>query len=167
MDMIRIGILVNTHGIRGEMKVMSTTDSPEERFVKGMKAYIESGRELIPVEIQYAKSASKGIIVKFKQFSNINDIEKYKGCNLMAALEDLPELEEDEAYFFELEGCDVYTESKEYIGEVSEVLETPAHAILRVKTEDKDVLIPFVDAFITDFDRDEKRLYVHVVEGLL
>lgn len=166
MEMVRIGILVNTHGIRGEMKVMTTTDSVEERFVKNMPVYIETPTKNLLVHIQYVKYTAKGLIVKFQEYSNINDIECYKGCNLLASIEDLPELEENEAYYFELEGCKVVDEQNEYIGEVSEVLETQAHAILRVQTDDKDVLIPFVDAFIIDFDRDEDKIIVRLLEGM-
>lgn len=166
MEMVRIGILVNTHGIRGDMKVMTTTDSVEDRFVKGMPVYIETSSQNILVHIQYVKYTAKGLIVKFQEYNNINDIECYKGCNLLAALSDLPELEENEAYYFELEGAHVYTEDDEYLGDVSEVLETAAHAILRVEGEEGDVLIPFVDAFIKDFDRDEQKIIVTLLEGM-
>ena len=166
MEFVRIGILVNTHGIRGEMKVLTTTDSVEDRFVKNMPVYIETTSQKLLVHIQYVKYTAKGLIVKFKEYNNINDIECYKGLNLLANVEDLPELEDDEAYYFELEGCQVYDEQDEYIGEVSEVLETQAHAILRVKTDDKDVLIPFVDAFILDFIREEDKIVVRLLEGM-
>lgn len=165
MEYVRIGVLVNTHGIRGDMKVMTTTDSVEERFVKNMPVYIETASQKLLVHIQYVKYTAKGLIVKFKEYNHINDIECYKGCNLLANVNDLPELEENEAYYFELEGAHVYSQDGEYLGDVAEVLETAAHAILRVQGEE-EVLIPFVDAFIKDFDRDEQKIIVTLLEGM-
>lgn len=166
MEMVRIGILNNTHGIKGEMKVIPTTDSIEERFVKNMPMYIETSKENILVHLQYVKYSNKGLIVKFQEYHNINDIECYKGSNLLMDVADLPELEDDEAYYYELEGSKVYDIHDEYIGEVIEVFDTLAHTIIRVKNNDEEVLIPFVEAFIKDFNREDSTIIVSLLEGM-
>lgn len=164
---IEIGKIVNTHGIKGELKVYSTTDFEEERFAKGCKVNLHYGKEMLEMEVATYRTHKGFVLVSFKGLQDINLVEKYKGCQLSVDSESLPELEEDEVYFYQLVGCKVM-ENDDVIGEVSEILETEAHDILRVKREnDKDVLIPYVDTFIEDVDTDENIIYVHLIEGML
>ena len=108
------------------------------------------------------------LLIAFKDLLNINLVERYKGCVLSIDAEDLSELDEDEAYFFQLVGCQVVDEKGEQLGEVCEIIETAAHDTLRVKmSSQKDLLIPYVDAFILEVDLDEKRIVVRLIEGML
>lgn len=167
MDEIKVGILVNTHGLRGEVKIKPTTDFADIRFSKGKTVYVQYQNQSIPVEIQYAKWVKQLLIVKFKNFDNINLVECWKGSSITVLKEDLHELEDDEAYFFELMNCKVYDINNEYLGNVVEVVETNANACLRVKNDEREFLVPYVNAFIKSFDKENKKIVIELMEGLL
>lgn len=167
MERIKIGVLVNTHGLKGEVKIKPMTDFPEQRFQKQAIIYILYQNEWIAVKIKSVREHKGMLLVVFENYEDINLVEQWKGSTLYVAKEQLHELEEDEAYFFELKGCDVKDENEEVLGKVVEVLDTPAHAILRVKTDDTTFLVPFVHAFIKSFDRSKKEIVIHKMEGLL
>ena len=161
---LSIGKIVNTHGIRGELKVIPNTDFLEERFSKGNEVFVHYGKETICFEIDSFRIHKGCVLVTFKDHHNINDVEKYKGLELLIEVDGS---EDDDFYYYELKGCQVYYHD-ELLGEVSEILETQAHEILRISCENKkDILIPYVDRFILNVDIDEKRIDVDVIEGML
>ena len=81
-DLLRVGVITSTHGIRGEVKVFPTTDNPE-RFKKLKDCIISAKRENINVTVQSVKFFKQYVIVKFKEFDNINDIEQYVKCDIL------------------------------------------------------------------------------------
>ncbi|MCF0115554.1 MAG: ribosome maturation factor RimM [Erysipelotrichaceae bacterium] len=167
MDYIKIGTLVNTFGLKGEVKILSCTDFEEERFEEGNTVYVENNGTYLPFVVESYRNHKGNPLVSFKDYQDINLIEKYKGCDIYFNMDDIPELE-DGYYFFELKGLKVYDEENHYIGEVIEVEETGANNNLRIlKEEGNSVLVPFVEPFIVDVDLDEEKIMIHVIEGLL
>lgn len=164
MEKIKIGIIVNTHGLKGELKVKSFSDFNEIRFQKGNYLFIEYRGEMIEVEVITYREHKGMVLITLKGLEDINLVEKYRECNIFINKEDLHDLEEDEVYFFDLMGCEVYLEDGELLGEVEDVLETGANAVLRVN---KKILIPYVDAFIKDANIEEKKIVIYKVDGLL
>lgn len=165
---IEIGKIINTHGIKGELKIISSTDFEEERFAVGNTVNIQFGKELVPMEVASFRRHKGCLLVAFKDLLNINFVEKYKGCVISVDSDELQELDEDEVYFYQLLDCQVVDEEENELGKVVEIIETLAHDTLRVRNaEGKEVLIPYVDAFIVDADIDLKKIVVHVIEGLL
>ena len=125
---------------------------------------IQFGREPLTFEIDSVRAHKGCLLVTFKGYHNINDVEKYKGLDLLIEVDGSDDCD---YYYYELEGCKVYHKD-EYIGVVSEILETDAHEILRIKREgSSDALIPYVERFIVDVDVDEKRIDIDVIEGML
>lgn len=167
MSEINIGILVNTHGLRGEVKVKPTTDFVDIRFAKGKHLHVQFQGKLVDVCVESVKWAKQLLIVKFQDYDDINQVEAWKGSKLSISEDQLHELAEDEAYFFELQGCQVYDQDDTYLGDVSEVLETNANAVLRVNKDEQEFLVPYVKAFIREFNRDEKRIVINMMDGLL
>lgn len=165
MKQIKIGALVNTHGLKGEVKVKPLTDFPDIRFAKGNTINVQYKDTLIPVKIKNVRDQKGMLLICFEGYNDINQVEAWKGSALSVKEEQLHELEEDEAYFFELMNCEVVDEQKHLLGIVSEVIETGANAVLRVNG-DREYLIPYVKAFVTDFDRENKKISVKLVEGL-
>ena len=110
MNYFNVGKIVNTQGLQGELRVLSVTDFSEERFKKGSKLSIfdDKNQFVMEVEIASHRKQKNFDIVKFKGLYHINDVEKYKGCSLKVAEEDLADLEEDEFYYHEIIGLDVY-----------------------------------------------------------
>lgn len=162
---VNIGKIINTHGIRGELKIYPTSDNADERFMPGETVYLTFNKKEVSFEIESVRVHKGVLLVVFKDHHDINLVEKYKGCILYVEADH--EEDEDDFYYFELIGCKVF-ENDQLIGEVTEILETQAHEILRVKRENNaDVLIPYVDEFIMDVDVDEKVITVQLIEGML
>ena len=167
-DLLRVGVIANTHGIKGEVKVFPTTDDPQ-RFKVLKQAIIDNGREKVDVEIQSVRFFKNMVIVKFKGIDNINDVEKYKGKDLLVTRENAVPLEEDEYYIADLIDLDVFDEDGNKLGVVYDVLQTGANDVYVVKNEStgKEVLLPGIDECILDINLEEKKILVHIMEGLL
>ncbi len=166
MDFLEVGKIINTHGLRGEVKIATWTDYPED-FEEIGKVYIKTktGNEVLNItNVKYQKN---NIIVKFKEISHINDAEKYKGLVVCADREDLPELEEGAHYIADLIGLEVVDEDGEVLGKLVDVFNTGANDIYDVKREDKrNLLLPVIDEVVKDIDLHTGKITVHVMEGL-
>ena len=166
MEYVLIGKILNTFGIRGELKVDAYTDFIEERFKKDSTVYI--GEEHLPFVMKNYREHKGFLLVSFKDIDDINLVEKYKGMMLYKAKNDIHKLKQGEYYFSDLKDLDVYVEG-EKIGKVLRVEEGIASNHLRIlKQEDgKEYLVPFLPVFIKKVDLDEKRIDVIAMEGLL
>ena len=167
MEYISIGKIVNTHGLKGTLKIKSFTDFKEDRYKIGNLLYISFKEEIIPVTVANFKTVKNLDNLTFKEFNDINMVEKYKGSFLMFNKEDALELALDEFYYDELIGMEVYNEDQ-LIGKCIDVRELPQGEILVVKRDSKkDALIPFRKEFVKDVDKDLKRINLISWEGLL
>ena len=166
-DLLRVGVIANTHGIRGEVKVFPTTDE-KERFKDLKKVILDMGKEQKVLEIQSVRFFKNLVILKFKGIDNINDIEMYKGKDLLVTREGAVPLEEGEYFIADLLDLDVYSDEDEKIGVLYDVMQTGANDVYVVKTEEgKEILLPAIDECILDIDLEESRMTVHIMEGLL
>ncbi|MDP4097569.1 ribosome maturation factor RimM [Paenibacillus sp. P96] len=165
-----VGKIVNTHGIRGELKILTSTDFPEDRFAKDGELLIipEKGGAPIPVTVEQARFQKNLVIVKFKEYGNINDVEKYKGSMLKVTEERLGELEDDEYYYHEIIGCIAFTEDGEELGEIKEILSPGANDVWVVKLKTgKELLLPYIEEVVLSVDVQNKKVTVRLMEGLL
>lgn len=166
MRKIKIGQIVRPFGLKGEVKIKLFTDFPEDRFTVGMPLSLSSGKEDIGVVVASFRMHQGFALVSFEGKPKIEDIEVYRNFEVSIDEENI-EQQEDDVYFFDLIGCSVVDQKQMLLGTVSEVIDSPAHAIIRVKREGKDLLIPYVDAFITDENLDEKIITVRLIEGMI
>jgi 16S rRNA processing protein RimM len=167
MELVIIGKIVNTHGLKGTLKVKSFTDFKEQRYSKGNTLYIAFEHSYIPVTVESHREVKKLDYVKFTEYSDINLVEKYKGSDLVIEKALIHELDdEDEFYFNELIGMDVYNEEI-LIGKCTDIRDYPQGEVLVVKTDKKDVLIPFRKEFIKEVNKEKNSLHLIVWEGLL
>lgn len=163
---LRVGVISSTHGIKGEVKVFPTTDDPN-RFNELKQVYLDTGKELIPLEIEGVKFFKQMVILKFKGIDNINDIEKYRGKDLLIDRENAVKLQKDEYFIFDLIDSDVYTDEGEKLGILTEIMTTAANDVYVVKMEDgKEILIPSIKECILDIDVTNKKILVHLLKGL-
>ena len=164
---LQVGVISSTHGVRGEVKVFPTTDDVT-RFRQLKKVYLDTGREMLPLEIQNVKFFKQFAILKFKGIDNINDIEKYRGKSLMIDREDAADLEEDEYFIADMIGMKVCTEDGSEFGTLKDVMETGANDVYIIDSlEHGEVLIPAIRECILDVDMDEERMTIHLMEGLV
>ena len=164
---LQVGVISSTHGVRGEVKVFPTTDDVT-RFRQLKKVYLDTGREMLPLEIQNVKFFKQFAILKFKGIDNINDIEKYRGKSLMIDREDAVDLDGDEYFIADMIGMKVCTEDGGEFGTLKDVMETGANDVYIIDSpEHGEVLIPAIRECILDVDMDEERMTIHLMEGLV
>lgn len=165
-ELLRVGIISSTHGVRGEVKVYPTTDDPG-RFKKLKKVVLDTGREQLDLEISGVKFFKNQVILKFQGIDNINDIEKYKGKDLLVHRADAVELGENENYVADLIGLKVVTDDGRVLGTLTEVMETGANDVYTVESEEgNELLLPAIRDCILDVDLDKEVMTVHILPGL-
>ena len=164
---LKIGVITSTHGIRGEVKVFPTTDSPE-RFGSLKSLFLVSGKERTELEVQGVKYFKNMVILKFRGIDSINNVEKYRGCELYVSREQAVPLEENEYYIADLIGMKVRTDGGELLGELKDVIETGANDVYCVVGETYgEVLIPAIRQCILRVDVEAGEMTVHLLPGLL
>ncbi|WP_195573101.1 ribosome maturation factor RimM [Paenibacillus sp. 1001270B_150601_E10] len=169
-SLFTVGIMVNTQGIRGEVKIVPHTDFAEERFAPKSKLILvhEATNQQVPVTVERSRLHKNMYVVKFKEFDNINEVEKYKSWLIKISAEEREELEEGEYYYSDIIGCMVVTEDGEELGPIKEILAPGANHVWVVKLpKGKELLLPVIDPVILDVNVEEKRVTVHLMEGLM
>ena len=166
-QLLQVGAISSTHGIRGEVKVFPMTDDPK-RYQTLKDVILDTGKEQLTLEIEGVKFFKQFVIVKFKGIDNINDIEKYKGCSLYVHRKDAVKLKKDEYFIADLIGMKVVTDEEEAFGELTDVLETGANEVYVIQTEKYgEVLVPAIRQCILDVDMETNIMRIHLLDGLL
>lgn len=168
VNYLNVGKIVNTHGIKGEVRVQSMTDKPEERYLKGTKLVVkQAANEYIPVTVKSHRVHKSFDLLTFEEYNSINDVEIFKGHLLQISEEDLPQLDGNEYYNSELIGLKVIDEENTNIGKVKEILSLPANDVWVVGRQNKnDLLLPAIASVILEVNLTENFVKVHVLEGL-
>lgn len=172
MEWFNVGRIVNTHGIRGEVRVISSTDFEETRFASGSRLAIFKKNEKKPiwVTVSSARRHKNFILLTFEGYNNINEVEGFKEGVLKVTKDQLAEdeLEEHEFYYFEIIGSQVISEEGEPLGEITDILQTGANDVWELTDpRGKKHYIPYIEDVVKEIDIDEKKVTIHVMEGLL
>ena len=130
-NMLRVGVITSTHGVRGEVKVFPTTDDAK-RFKKLKTVILDTGKGQTTLEIEQVKFFKNMVILKFKEYNDINQIEKYRKCPLLVTREHAVKLKKNEYFIADLIGLQVVTDEGELLGELTDVLETGANDVYQV-----------------------------------
>lgn len=167
-----VGKVVNTHGIRGELKILSQTDFGDVRFAAGSKLLMlnEASGATLEVKVISSRANKNVYIIKLEGFTDINEVEKYKGWVLKVSEANLLELDEGEYYYHEIIGCRVVTEEGEELGTISEILSPGANDVWvvdRPKGTGKQLLLPVIDDVLISVNIKEKVVTVRLMEGLI
>lgn len=166
-DLLQVGIITSTHGVRGEVKVYPTTDDPR-RFRRLKEVVLDTGREKLNLEIEGVKFFKQFVILKFKGLDNINDIEKYRQKSLYVTRKNAVRLQRDEYFIADLIGLKVQDEDGTKLGTVKDVIETGANDVYEVEMADgRSLLLPAIKQCILNVDVENGMMQVHVLEGLL
>lgn len=164
--MLEVGKIVNTHGLRGEVKVVPWTDYPEV-FEEISSVFISRREETKEYKIKSVKYQKNNIILKLSGIDSIDEAEKLRGVILTTERSQLGELPEGTYYIADLIGLAVYDESGELLGRISDVLQTGSNDVYVVKRDaGRDLLIPVIDDVVLSVDIDGGRVRVHLMEGL-
>ena len=166
-DLLQVGIITSTHGVRGEVKVYPTTDDPR-RFRRLKEVVLDTCKEKMNLEIEGVKFFKQFVILKFKGLDNINDIEKYRQKSLYVTRKNAVRLQRDEYFIADLIGLKVQDEDGKELGTVKDVIETGANDVYEVEMADgKSLLLPAIKQCILNVDVENGTMQVHVLEGLL
>lgn len=161
-----VGVVVNTHGLAGEVKVKVVTDFPDLRFVKGGVLYLQDGQQELRLVISHVRKQKEMLLISFVDYDHINKVLPWKGKALYIYNDQRHDLKQEEAYYSQIMHAQVYDMQDVYLGEVSEIIETGAHIVLRVTGKDRSMLLPFIQVFVKEFDKEAHVMHVDAIEGL-
>ncbi len=170
MNWYNVGKVVNTHGIWGEVRVISQTDFPEERFAVGSVLGLFMPKSTTPIMLTVASHRihKNFNLLTFENHSMLKEVEGYREGMLKVSEDKLGELDEHEFYYHEIVGCTVVTTEGTEIGVVTEILETGANDVWTVTPkEGKPHYIPYIEEVVKEIDVERKEIVIDPMEGLL
>ncbi len=165
-DLLQVGVITTTHGVRGEVKVFPTTDDPA-RFKKLKNVILDTGKEKIDLEVAGVKFFKNMVILKFKGIDDINDVEKYRKKSLYVTRENAVKLKKNEYFIADLIGLKVESDEGEDLGTLSDVLQTGANDVYVLSKEgEDDILLPAIKECVKEVDIENGTILVHLLPGL-
>ena len=184
-DYLRVGVIISTHGLAGEVKVYPTTDDIG-RFKDLTDVVLKTKKSDIPLKVERARQFKNIVILKFAGVDSIDSVISWKGCDLMVSRENAVPLAEGEYYIADILGCRVICDDGRTLGKVKDVLETGANDVLIVDTSSGDskgnaaagqersadgapgreLLIPWIDDCMLSVDLEKEEILVHLLDGL-
>lgn len=166
-DFLQIGVISSTHGIKGEVKVYPTTDDVN-RFKKLKEVYLDTGKEKLTLHPESVKFFKQFVILKFKEFGNINEIEQFRNKSLLVDRQNAVKLRKDEYFIADLIGLSVVTEEGDAFGLMKDVMQTGANDVYVVeRTNGEEVLLPAIKECVKEIDIENEKITVHIMDGLL
>ena len=166
-NLLEIGQIVNSYGIKGFLKVVPFTDNVK-RFDDLKTIYIEKNKKLSEIEIEEVKYHKNLVLLKLKGIDDINDTLEFKNCYIKIDRKDAVELPEDTYFIVDLIDMDVTTDEGENLGKIVDVFPTGSNDVYVVKDElGKQVLLPAIGDVIKSVDVKNKKMVVHLIEGLI
>lgn len=172
-EILKVGVITSTHGVRGEVKVFPTTDDVN-RFKKLKNVLLDTGNEMLRLEIAGVKFFKNMVILKFKGIDNVDDVQKYRQKDLYVARKDAVKLYKDEYFIADLIGIEVFEEDGRKVGILNEVMPTGANDVYVVKLCEEfaqngqsEVLIPAIKQCILEVKPQDNKMTVHLLDGLL
>ncbi|MCM3587162.1 ribosome maturation factor RimM [Mesobacillus maritimus] len=165
-----VGKIVNTHGIRGEVRVISRTDFPDERYKVGNQLFLfkKGSKEPLELVVKSHRKHKNFDLLTFEGYDNVNQVEEMRDGILKVPESQRGELAEGEYYFQDIIGCLVATIGGEEVGKVVEILTPGANDVWVVKnSKGKEILIPYIEDVVKRVDVKDKVILIEPMEGLL
>lgn len=160
-----IGKIVNTQGIKGEVRVLPTTDDID-KFKKLKEILVFRKNESKLYEIENVRNHKQFILLKLKGIDTMNDAELLKNTEIKITRDLAVPCEEDEYYINDLYDMQVFTEDGENLGKIVDIIVTGANDVYVVKSDESEILIPAIKQCILNVDISKKEMKVHLLEGL-
>lgn len=171
MEYFTVARIVNTFGIKGQLKILMDTDFIEDRFATGNRLYItDQGQKVVEVTVESIQANKGAYLLKLEGYDDINQVETFKGMTLSITTKDQQELEEDSYYQHQIIGLKVYTQAEEFLGTIIEILQLGSNDVWVVKRHEakkRDVLLPYIDDVVKTVDLKAGRVTVELLEGLV
>lgn len=165
--LLKVGVISSTHGLKGEVKVFPTTDDVK-RFRQLKEVLLNAGDEKTVLQIEQVKFFKQFVILKFKGIDDIEDVQKYKGKDLLVTRENAVKLKKDEYFIADLIGVGVISDDNSLRGILKDVIQTGANDVYVIDLEDgRQLLLPAIKECVLMVDLDENIMKIHVLDGLL
>lgn len=165
-NFLQVGIITTTHGVRGEVKVFPTTDD-NARFKQLKTVLVDTGKTQMELTIKNVKFFKNLVILKFKEFDSINDVEKFRQAKLLVTRENAVELKENEYFIADLLDLQAVSDEGEELGVIADVLQTGANDVYVIRKPDtKDLLVPAIKDCIKNIDMEKGVMTIHLLPGL-
>lgn len=165
-----VGKIVNTHGLKGEVRVISQTDFPEERYKVGNSLFLFQDKKAKPIELKITshRKHKNFDLLSFEGYYNMDHVVQFKEGILKVPESFLSTLEQNEYYFHEIIGCEVSTMNGETLGTIREILTPGANDVWVIEAKQgKDILIPYIDEVVKEINIPEKKIMIDPIEGLI
>ena len=164
---LEVGQIVSTYGIKGFVKVNPFTDEMS-RFEELKNVYIVRKDSMKNVKIEEVKYSKNQVLLKIEGINTIEEAEKYRNCILKIDRKDAKKLPEGTYFIADLLDSEVYTEENEYLGKVDDIFPTGSNDVYVIKNDlGKQILLPGIGSVIKDIDIENKKITVHLLEGLI
>lgn len=167
MEYLSVGKIVNTVGLKGEVKIYVTSSFSSLRFKKDSILYYLKDKEYLPLVVESSyKKDSNFYVVKFKEINSESAGFLFKNIEILA-IKDNDILDKNQYFYSDLVSLNVITEDNKPLGKVIKVEEFPAQITLKILYNQKHYFVPFNDFFIRNVDLDNHTITIHYIEGLL
>lgn len=168
MNYYDVARIIKTHGIKGELQVVSLTDFPEERFQPGSQLFILPDKgPLVPVEVEKVRPHKQFLLVKLKDYDNINDVLKFVPGKMQVSEEQQEKLPAGEYYYRQIIGLSVKTTDDRLLGRIKEIMPTGANDVWVVdRPGQADLLLPAIPDVVKEISLDNGFVIVELMEGL-
>ena len=164
---LEIGQIVNTFGIKGQVKIVPFTDDIT-RFDELKEIYVEKKNELKLFQIEQVNYKKNMVILKLKGIETVEEAEKLRNCYLKIDRKDAKKLPKDTYFIVDLLGLDVYTDEGKVLGKVDDIYNAGSSDIYVVKDElGKQILLPAIKDVLKEVDLENKKIIVHLIKGLV
>lgn len=165
-EYFEVGQIVNTHGLKGYVKVVPFTDDIQ-RFEELKSVFIVFKKELIECKIQDVKYVKNMVSLKFVGIDDINDAEKYKGCYLKISRKNAKKLDKNTYFIADLIGLKVYDEKEKQVGVLEDIFPTGSNDVYVVRTDEgKQILLPAISQVIKSIDIEQEKIIVDISQGV-
>ena len=166
-ELLQVGAITSTHGVRGEVKVFPTTDDVK-RFSKLKEVELETPTGTTKLHIKGVKYFKQFAILKFEEYDSLNDVECIKGCKLFVTRKNAVKLQKGEYFIADLIGMKVVDPDMQVEGELTDVMQTGANDVYDITLDDgRSFLLPAIADCIKKVDMSERVITIHILEGLL
>lgn len=163
-DYIKVGKIVNTHGVKGYLKCVPLTDNME-RFEELKFIYTEKDNaKRSIIDVWYRNNM---VYILLENINDMNTAETFRDSYISILEDQLRELPEDSYYLFDLEGMEVYSDDGEYLGVIKDIFQTGANDVYEIVNNNKSFLIPAVKDVVKEVNITDKKMVINVIEGLL
>lgn len=164
---LQIGEIVNTHGVRGEVKLIPLTDDPR-RFDELEWVYIEKDEVMEKHSIQSIKYSKNSLIIKFSDIASMDEADKYKYSFVLIDRENAIKLPEDSFFICDILGLDVFDETGVLLGQLKDVLKTGSNDVYVVRNDSgREILLPALKSVVNSISPEKNRIDVIIPKGLL